>query len=133
MPHHHLRPALDHAASPDWSTRSRAAEALAPHAAEPHAAAALHTLLLDSSNTAVPRRAATALCRERSTPALRLIATALAEADETTGDWILTGVHDALAVNDGDHGELTRRCAGLLRDSDARVRGGAAELLDWLR
>ncbi|NJQ13493.1 hypothetical protein HCN52_00630 [Streptomyces bohaiensis] len=124
---------MDQAASPDWSTRVRAAEALASHAADPHAAAALHTLLLDSMDTAVPRRAAAALWQEHSTAALRLVAAALADADETTADWILTGVHDALADNDGDHGELTRRCAGLLRDSDARVRGGAAELLKWLR
>ncbi|NJQ16046.1 hypothetical protein HCN52_14090 [Streptomyces bohaiensis] len=82
------------AACPEWSTRARAAEALASHAADPHAAA-LHTLLLDGEDTAVPRTAAAALCREVSIELLRLVAAAL--ADEKACDWVFTGKYDALA------------------------------------
>ncbi|MFF2525695.1 hypothetical protein [Streptomyces liangshanensis] len=64
--------------------------------------------------------------------AVRLVALALAAADDAQADWLLTGVEDALAGSpDSVSGGIEAACVCLARDEDAGVRRGAAEILAW--
>lgn len=87
-------------------------------------------LLLDVEDTAVTRQTAEALARVGTMAALRLIARAVAEADDHQADWLQTGVHDALV---GPHGvlDVATVCGQLARDPDEAVRRGAAEVSVW--
>lgn len=62
--------------------------------------------------------------------AVRLIALAVAEADDSHADWMQTGVLDALGGPDSVP-DLAAVCGRLARDSEAAVRRGAAEILAW--
>ncbi|MFJ5221596.1 hypothetical protein [Streptomyces sp. NPDC088400] len=94
------------------------------------AAEALAGLLLDVADTAVTRRTAEALVRVGTTAAVRLIALAVAEADDDHGDWMQTGVRDALVGPDALP-DIAAVCGRLAQDPDADVRRGAAEVLGW--
>ncbi|MGP3989785.1 hypothetical protein [Streptomyces sp. 3N207] len=87
-------------------------------------------LLLDVADTAVTRRTAEALAQVGTVAAARVIALAVADADDNHADWIQTGVQDALAPPDGAPG-LVAVCGQLARDPEAAVRRGAAELFAW--
>jgi hypothetical protein len=87
-------------------------------------------LLLDVADTAVTRQTAEALARVGTVATVRLIALAVAEADDSQADWMQTGVHDVLAGPDGVPG-LAAVCAQLARDPEATVRRGAAEISAW--
>ncbi|MGW5235275.1 hypothetical protein ACWEQU_23985 [Streptomyces nodosus] len=87
-------------------------------------------LLLDIGDTAVPRQTAEALARVGTVAALRLIALAVAEADDNQADWLQTGVHDALAGTDGVP-DVAAVCGQLARDPEEAVRRGAAEITAW--
>ncbi|MFE3638662.1 hypothetical protein [Streptomyces sp. NPDC059168] len=62
--------------------------------------------------------------------ALRLVALAVAEADDNQADWLQAGVHDALAGTDGVP-DVAAICGQLARDPDEAVRWGAAEIRAW--
>lgn len=124
------RAGLSEASSPSWSVRARAARHLAVHAGDPEAGAALTGLLLDTEDTAVTRRTAEALARAGTVAAVRLVALALAEADDSQADWMQTGVRDALTGAGGPAG-LAAACRQLRLDPDEAVRRGAAEILTW--
>lgn len=96
-----LRAALAEASSPSWSRRARAGRDLASFAEVPEAAEALARLLLDAGDTAVTRQTAEALARVGTVAAVRLVAQAVAEADDNHADWLWTGVQDALDGPDG--------------------------------
>lgn len=87
-------------------------------------------LLLDIADTRVTRRTAEALARVGTVAAVRLIALALAEADDSHADWIQTGVHDVLSGPQSVP-DIAGACARLVRDEDAAVREGAREILEW--
>ncbi|WP_239581416.1 hypothetical protein [Streptomyces sp. HB132] len=125
-----LRAALDRALSPSSSQRVRAGRDLAPFAAFPAAAIALPVLLLDTADTEVTRRTAEALARVGTAAAVRLIALALAEADDSHADWMQTGVHDVLAGPDSVP-DIAAVCVRLVLDEEAAVREGAREILEW--
>ncbi|GGT78886.1 hypothetical protein GCM10010207_88240 [Streptomyces atratus] len=87
-------------------------------------------LLLDAEDTAVTRQTAEALTRVGTVPAIRLIALAVAEADDNQADWLQTGVHDAL-VGPGGVPDVAAACGKLARDPEEAVRRGAADISAW--
>ncbi|MFF8190463.1 hypothetical protein ACF05L_06130 [Streptomyces bobili] len=87
-------------------------------------------LLLDAADTAVTRQASEALARVGTVAAVRIIALAVAEADDSQADWMQTGVQDVMAGPDGAPG-LAAVCGQLARDPQAAVRRGAAEISAW--
>ncbi|MFD7102169.1 hypothetical protein [Streptomyces celluloflavus] len=125
-----LQAALGEALSPSWSRRVRAGRDLAVFADVPVAAEALVGLLLDVADTAVTRQTAEALARVGTMPAVRLIALAVAGADDSHGDWMQNGVHDALMGQEGVP-DIAAVCGQLARDPEAAVRRGAAEIVAW--
>ncbi|MFD7236894.1 hypothetical protein ACFWAT_16520 [Streptomyces syringium] len=100
------------ASSPSWTRRVRAGRDLAPFIDVPEAADTLLGLLLDAEDTAVTRQTAEALARVGTVAAIRLIALAIAEADDNQADWLLTGVHDAL-VGPGGVPDVAAVCGKL--------------------
>ncbi|MFD7132883.1 hypothetical protein [Streptomyces sp. NPDC059894] len=108
----------------------RAGRALASSADVPEAAKALSRLLLDAEDTAVTRHTAHALTRVGTADAMRLIALAVAAADDSQADWTQTGVRDALAGPVGVP-DLATICGRLAREPAEAVRRGAAEILAW--
>ncbi|MFD9863429.1 hypothetical protein [Streptomyces alboflavus] len=126
-----LEAALAEASSPSWSQRVRAGRDLAFFADFPEAAEALVGLLLDAEDTAVTRQTAEALARVGTVAAVRLIALAVAEADDRQADWLQTGVHDALVGSDGVL-DIAAICGQLARDQEEAVRQGATEVAAWM-
>ncbi|MER6439228.1 hypothetical protein ABT275_23115 [Streptomyces sp. NPDC001185] len=125
-----MEAALVEASSPSWTQRVRAGRDLAPFADVPEVAEVLAGLLLDVENTAVTRRTAEALTRVGTVAAVRLIALAVAEADDHQADWLQTGVHDALVRPDGVP-DVAAVCGKLAQDQEEAVRRGAAEISAW--
>ncbi|OKJ01548.1 hypothetical protein AMK18_08850 [Streptomyces sp. CB01249] len=115
------------ASSPSWERRAGAGWDLAAFAEVPEAAEVLVRLLLDAEDTAVTRRTAEALARVGSVAAVRVLARAVAGADDGQADWLETGVLDAEVP------DLAAACAALAWDRDEEVRRGAAELMVWVR
>ncbi|SEE16775.1 hypothetical protein [Streptomyces sp. TLI_105] len=76
------------------------------------------------------RQAAEALARAGTVAAVRLIARAVAEADDNQADWLRTGVHDALVDADGGP-DVAAVCGKLARDPGEAVRRGAADISAW--
>lgn len=126
-----LEAALAEGSAPSWTRRLRAGRDLASFAEVPEAAEVLVGLLLDTEDTAVTRQTATALTRVGTVAAIRLIALAVAEADDNQADWLQTGVRDALLGTDGVP-DITTACAELTRDSEKAVRRSAAEIWTWV-
>ncbi len=87
-------------------------------------------LLLDIEDTAVTRQTADALARVGAVATIRLIALAVAEADDSQADWLQTGVHDALVGPEGVP-DIAAVCGQLARDPEEAVRRGAAEISAW--
>lgn len=87
-------------------------------------------LLLDVEDTAVTRQTAEALARVGTVAAIRLIALAVAEADDNQAEWLQTGVHDALVGPGGVPG-VAAACGKLARDPEEAVRRGAADISAW--
>ncbi|MFJ9596683.1 hypothetical protein ACIRS3_28530 [Streptomyces virginiae] len=125
-----LEAALAEASSPSWMQRVRAGCDLASFADVPEAADALVGLLLDVEDTAVTRQTAEALARVGTVAAVRLIALAVAEANDDQADWLQTGVHDALVGPDGVQ-DVAAACGKLARDQEEAVRRGAADISVW--
>ncbi|GAA2721904.1 MULTISPECIES: hypothetical protein [Streptomyces] len=125
-----METALAAASSPSWSQRARAGHDLAPFADVPEAAEALTGLLLDAEDTAVTRQTAEALARAGTAAAVRLIALAVAKADDSQAEWMQTGVQDALAGPAGAP-DLAAICRRLAHHPEEAVRRGAAEVLAW--
>ncbi|MER7483893.1 hypothetical protein ABTX60_40700 [Streptomyces sp. NPDC126510] len=125
-----LEAALAAASSPLWKQRVRAGRDLASFADVPEAAQVLVGLLLDVEDTAVTRQTAAALARVGTSAAIRLLALAVAEADDNQADWLQTGVHDALMGRDGQP-DLAVACAKLTGDPVEAVRRCAAEISKW--
>lgn len=125
-----LEAALAEASSPSWTQRVRAGRDLAAFADVSEAAEALVRLLLDVEDTAVTRQTAEALTRVGTVAATRLVALAVAEADDNQADWLQTGVHDAL-VGPGGVPDVAAACGRLGRDPEEAVRRGAADISAW--
>ncbi|MEU5344184.1 MULTISPECIES: hypothetical protein [unclassified Streptomyces] len=125
-----LEAALAEASSLSWTQRARAGRDLASFPDVPEAAEALVGLLLDVEDTAVIRQTAEALARVGTVAAVRLIALAVAEADDNQADWLQTGVHDALVGPDGVP-DVAAACANLARDQKDAVRRAAADISAW--
>lgn len=109
-----LEATLAEASSPSWTQRVRAGRDLASFADVPEAEKTLSGLLLDVEDTAVTRQTAEALARVGTLAAMRLIALAVAEADDNQVDWLQTGVHDAL-VGPGGVPDVAALCGKLAR------------------
>ncbi|MEU1090919.1 hypothetical protein ABZ401_29610 [Streptomyces sp. NPDC005892] len=125
-----LEAAFTEASSPSWAQRVRAGGELSSFVDVPEAAEALVGLLLDVEDTAVTRQTAEALTRVGTVAAVRLIALAVAEADDNQADWLQTGVHDALVEADGVL-NIAAACANLARDREDAVRRAAADIAAW--
>lgn len=85
---------------------------------------------MDVEDTAVTRQTAEALARVATVAAVRLIALAVAEADDNRADWLRTGVHDAFVRPGGVPG-VAAACRKLVRDPEGAVRRGAADISVW--
>ncbi|MFE7618539.1 hypothetical protein [Streptomyces sp. NPDC057496] len=125
-----LEAALVKASSPSWAQRVRAGRDLASFADVSEAVEALVGLLLDAEDTAVTRQTAEALARVGTVPAIRLIALAVAEADDNQADWLQIGVHDAL-MGPGGVPDIAVVCGKLVWDPEEAVRRGAADISAW--
>jgi HEAT repeat protein len=125
-----LQEVLAEASSPSWTRRVRAGWGLASFADVPEAAESLVGLLLDVEDTAVARRTAEALARVGTVVAIRLIALAVAEADDNQADWLQIGVHDAL-MGPGEAPDVAAACGKLARDPEEAVRRGAVAISAW--
>ncbi|MFC8130204.1 hypothetical protein [Streptomyces sp. NPDC057302] len=125
-----LEAALAEASSPSWTQRVRAGRDLASFTDVPEAAEALVGLLLDVDDTAVTRQTAEALAQLGTVGAIRLIAFAVAEADDNQADWLQTGIYDALAGPDGVP-DVAAACGELALDPEEAVRRGAADISVW--
>ncbi|MEE1931306.1 hypothetical protein V1J52_24575 [Streptomyces sp. TRM 70351] len=126
-----LEAALAEALSPSWTQRVRVGRDLASFADAPEAAETLVGLLLDVEDTAVTRQTAEALARVGTVAAIRLIALAVAEADDNQADWLQTGVHDVF-VGPGGALDVAAACGKLARDPEEAVRRGAADISAWV-
>jgi hypothetical protein len=73
---------------------------------------------------------AAALARVGTVGAVRLIALAVAEADDNRADWLRTGVHDAFVGADGAP-DAAAACGQPARDPEEAVRRGAAVISVW--
>ncbi|MFJ3159719.1 hypothetical protein [Streptomyces kanasensis] len=122
--------ALAEAKASSWTQRACAGRALASFAEVPEAAEALVGLLLDVEDTAVTRETAEALAQVGTLAAVRLIAHAVAEADDKQADWLQTGVHDVL-VDSGGGPDIAAVCGELAGDPEEPVRRGAADISAW--
>lgn len=87
-------------------------------------------LLLDGEDTVVTRQTAEALARVGTVAVVRLIALAVAAADDNQANWLQTGVHDAL-VGPDDASDVAAVCGQLARDPEEAVRRGAVEISAW--
>ncbi|MEW2574200.1 hypothetical protein [Streptomyces sp. NPDC047070] len=87
-------------------------------------------LLLDVEDTAVTRQTAEALTRVGTVAALRLVALAVAEADDNQADWLQTGVQDALRGGNSVP-DIAAACGKLARDPEEAVRRAAADISAW--
>lgn len=125
--------AIEAASSPSWPARAAAAPRLAPHAGVGSAAAVLERLLLDPENTFVTRVTAEVLLRQGSLAAVRLVARAVARADDHHADWLQTAAHDVARPPATAARAVSAACAALTEDPDEPVRRGARELAEWLR
>lgn len=126
-----LDAALAAASSPSWTQRVRAGRDLASFVDVPEAAELLVGLLLDVEDTAVTRQTAEALARVGTVAAMRLIALAVAEAEDNQADWLQTGVHDAL-MGPGEAPDVAAACGKLARNPEEAVRQGAAAISAWV-
>lgn len=88
-------------------------------------------LLLDVEDTAVTRQTTEALARVGTVTAIRLIALAVAVAQDNQADWLHTGVHDAL-MGPGEAPDAAAACGKLARDEEEAVRRGAAAISAWV-
>nr|WP_107469821.1 HEAT repeat domain-containing protein [Streptomyces mangrovisoli] len=123
--------ALAEASSPSWTHRVSAGRDLASFAHVPVAAEALLVLLSDIEDTAVTRQTAEALARVGTPAAVRVIALAVAGADDNQADWLQTGIQDAIEGPGGAPG-VGSVCGQLARDPEEAVRRGAAEISAWV-
>jgi hypothetical protein len=115
-------------ASSDHRERADAGRALACFAELPEARPTLLNLVLDTADTFVMRVTAEALLRRQDTVGLAVVASALATADDSHGDWIHTAVLDVFGIFAQERDDAARVCERLTRDPDERVRRGADRL-----
>ncbi|MFD5141032.1 hypothetical protein ACFWMX_33180 [Streptomyces sp. NPDC058378] len=87
-------------------------------------------LLLEVEDTAVTRQTAEALAQVGAQAAVRLIALAVARADDSHVEWMRTGVHDALAGPNGVP-DVAAVCGQLAQDPEEAVCLAARELSAW--
>jgi hypothetical protein len=124
-----LEAALAAASSPDWATRARAGRDLARWADDPRTADALTQLLLDQHDTFVTDETSRALLERRDTDGLRLVAHAIALADEQALDHLWDTVEEH-ALIDTSAAAFVALCRQLRQDPAPTVRAGTRALLD---
>ncbi|GAB3277637.1 hypothetical protein [Kineosporia babensis] len=118
------------AARGDYRDRADAGAALARFAALPQTWEPLLALVLDAEDTAVTLEVAEALLRRRDVCGLRLVARALAQADEGRSNWIHTAVIEVFGVSAAERDAAVLICEQLAEEDAARV--GAGRLRDLL-
>ncbi|MFE7185644.1 hypothetical protein [Streptomyces erythrochromogenes] len=111
--------------SGDAGDRADAGRGLARFAEMDEAVGSLLELVLDRANTFVTRATAEALLRRQDRSGLRVVASALAIATPSHGDWICTAVLDAFAVYADERDAAMRICEELAGDPDEHVASGA--------
>jgi hypothetical protein len=117
--------------SSDVQDRIDAGRCLAVFADRSEARPRMLSLVLDADNTAVTAETAEALLRRHDEIGVRIMAEALADADDDHLNWI-----DAAArwvfLFQADHDAAVRTCRALLDDPDVRLRPGGGLLLELL-
>lgn len=116
------------ARSNDYRDRSDAGSGLAGFAEMREADSALVSLLLDPEDTFVTRRTADALLRRKDAVGLRIVAAALAVADDNHADWIESTVVDVFGIYSRDLETARRICEQISADSSPRIAAGADRL-----
>ncbi|GAA4895397.1 hypothetical protein ACFPM3_16490 [Streptomyces coeruleoprunus] len=123
---------LQDAGAASWSVRAAAGRHLATAAELPEVAEALHRLLLDAHDTAVTMETAEALLERRDTRGLRLVLGALTEADEDTGQELLTSLDRIHGRSWEDIARLRHLATELTSDADEAVAAEARGILGRL-
>lgn len=91
------------------------------------------TLVLDPANTLVIRTTAAALARRGDRCAWEILAIAFADADETSSEWIATGVEDAVGLLSADRDQALAICLIILAETSDPAANGASRLAELLR
>jgi hypothetical protein len=131
------------AQSTDFEERARAGVALAPHAGNPRVDSVLIKLLVDDADTWVTQATTEALIRDGRRPAVRVLLSAIAAAEQAIGLATDGGVRQAGLCNleemdstafweDDDNEYFLKQpvLEELAEDSDEGVRRGARDLLE---
>ncbi|WP_082598697.1 MULTISPECIES: hypothetical protein [unclassified Kitasatospora] len=119
--------------SPDYRDRADAGHGLAGFAEMPEAVRPLLELVLDPDDTFVTLVTARAVLRRKDRAGLRIVASALATADENRSDWIHTAIVDVFGIFAIDRDDAMRLCEEMSRDADGHVALGARQLHEILR
>ncbi|MFG3137141.1 hypothetical protein ACGFZA_13120 [Streptomyces sp. NPDC048211] len=127
--------AIREASSPAWSVRASAGRLLAAASQIEAVAGVLHSLLLDTQDTAVTSETATALLARRDLPGLRAVLAARAQAvDVGTADQLSAELDGDLRwITYDGHAELIQQLQTLTSDADPEVRDEAQRRLSLLR
>ncbi|MFG2723205.1 hypothetical protein ACGFW5_33650 [Streptomyces sp. NPDC048416] len=118
--------------SDDYRDRADAGHGLAGFAEMPEAAELLLELVLDSGDTFVTRRTAEVLLRRKDKAGLKIVALALAVADDNHADYIHIAIDDVFSIFSYDLDEALRLCEEMSGDTDVRVVRGARRLHESL-
>ncbi|WP_329453625.1 hypothetical protein OG894_44695 (plasmid) [Streptomyces sp. NBC_01724] len=125
-----LTPFLHGSTSASWSVRAASGRRLAAVAEVPEVAEVLHRLLLDGRDTFVTQETAEALLGRWDVLGLRMVLSALASADDGTGDHLDAAILNVCGQSDEDGERLAELCSVLTSDADTAVRGEARRILE---
>ncbi|MCX5231424.1 hypothetical protein ABZY16_05580 [Streptomyces sp. NPDC006553] len=131
--HDELTSLLQEATSASWSVRAASGRRLAAVAEVPEVAEVLHRLLLDGRDTFVTQETAEALLERWDALGLRLVLTALASADDETGDHLGAAILNICGQSEEDGERLAVLCSALTSDEDRAVGEEARRILEPLR
>ncbi|MFF2117123.1 hypothetical protein ACFVXH_07305 [Kitasatospora sp. NPDC058184] len=118
--------------SRDYRDRADAGHGLAGFADVQEALGPLLGLVLDPGDTFVTRVTAEALLRRKDRAGLSIVASALAVADLSRGEWIHMAVVDVFGIFSDDRDDAMRLCEEMSRSTDDRVASGARRLHEAL-
>ncbi|MFE9693471.1 hypothetical protein [Micromonospora sp. NPDC005806] len=120
------------ASSPRWSDRAKAGHDLARRAERDDIAELLLRLLLDEHDTAVTDATSHALLRRDDTHGVRLVAQAVAGANDEQLDHVYAALGQHL-LPDGPTDRFITLCSELIQDPNPTVRNGTQRLLTWIK
>jgi len=109
--------------SDDFKDRADAGHSLAGFAEVGDAVVPLSELLLDPGDTLVTRRTAEGLLRRNDAAGLKLVASALAAADDNHADWIESTTVEVFSIYSEELDEARRICEQIAADPSTDASG----------